>query len=62
MPAMPAHDVDRSHDHVGRAVAAPKCVIMAKRRLHRTQFVAIGMPSMVAMLEPFACPTRTVQD
>jgi hypothetical protein len=48
--------------HAGRAVAAPKCVIMAKRRLHRTQFVAIGMPSMVAMLEPFACPTRTVQD
>src|SRR5579871_766881 len=33
--ALAAHDVDRGHDHSGRAVAALQAVILAERFLHR---------------------------
>src|SRR5215813_9628400 len=40
--AMPLHDVDRGHDHAGRAEAALQTVIVAERLLHRMQLVALG--------------------
>ena len=31
------HDIDRRHDHAGRAVAALQAVMLAERLLHRMQ-------------------------
>src|SRR4051794_25513854 len=42
LAAVAVHDVDRGHDHARRAVAALQAVIVAERRLHRVQFVALG--------------------
>ena len=39
---MAVHDVDRRHDHARRAEAALQAVIVAERRLHRMQLVALG--------------------
>jgi hypothetical protein len=36
------HQVERAHDHAGRAEAALQRVIVAKRLLHRVQRVAVG--------------------
>jgi hypothetical protein len=36
------HDIDRRHDHARGAIAALQAVIVAERRLHRVQFVALG--------------------
>ena len=35
--ALAAHDIDRGHDHAGRAIAALQPVIFAERFLHRMQ-------------------------
>src|ERR1700744_6614634 len=40
--AVAMDDVDRRHDHARGAIAALQAVIVAKRRLHRMQFVAFG--------------------
>src|SRR5262249_26783896 len=42
LAAMAMHDVDRRHDHAGRAVTALQAMIVAERRLHRVQLVALG--------------------
>ena len=39
---MAVHDVDRRHDHARGAIAALQAVIVAERRLHRMQLVALG--------------------
>src|SRR5882757_196012 len=39
--AVAVDDVDRRHDHARRAIAALQSVIVAERRLHRVQFVAL---------------------
>src|SRR5580704_15700343 len=62
LAAMTLHDVDRRHDHARRAIAALQAVIVAERRLHRMQLVALAMPSMVVTLLPAAWPASTVQD
>src|SRR5262249_30884168 len=40
--ALAADDVDRRHDHAGRAEAALQAVVLAERLLHRVQLVAVG--------------------
>src|SRR3954451_23058380 len=40
--AVARDDVDRGHDHARRAVAVLQAMIVAERRLHRMQFVALG--------------------
>src|ERR1700761_3352922 len=39
---MASYDVDRRHDHARGAVTALQAVIVAERRLHRMQLVALG--------------------
>src|SRR5579863_9688830 len=41
LAAVAMDDVDRRHDHAGRAVAALQAMIVAKRGLHRMQFIAL---------------------
>src|SRR5258707_5851355 len=41
LAAIAVHDIDRRHDHAGGAIAALQAVIVAERRLHRVQFVAL---------------------
>jgi hypothetical protein len=40
--AVTMNDIDRCHDHAGRAIAALQAMIVAKCRLHRVQFFAPG--------------------
>src|SRR5258707_9439351 len=41
LAAIAVHDIDRRHDHARGAIAALQAVIVAERRLHRVQLVAL---------------------